>query len=66
MNGSCTHTDAVSGADLVRVGQKLLQSNPAYAAIGDLTNLPSRRSLEQTLFNRNSASGKARKFFSFR
>lgn len=62
----CTRTDAVSGADLARVGQKLLQSNPAYAAIGDLTNLPSRRSLEQTLFNRNSASGKARKFFSFR
>lgn len=59
-------TDAVSGADLARVGQKLLQSIPAYAAIGDLTNLPSRRSLERTLFSGNSASSKAKKLFSFR
>lgn len=61
---SSTHTDAVTGTDLVRVGQRLLESNPAFAAIGDLTNLPSRRILERTLFSNHGK--KTRRFFSFR
>ena len=58
--------DAVSGADLKRVGERLMESNPSMAVIGDLKDVPSRREVEAALFENNAVLTKKKsKFFSF-
>jgi len=57
--------DAVSSEDLVRVGRRMMQSNPSLAALGDLTHVPSRREVEDALFTSGGALRKKRKLFSF-
>jgi len=57
--------DAVSSEDLVRVGRRMMQSNPSLAVLGDLTHVPSRREVEDALFTSGGALRKKRKLFSF-
>ena len=57
--------DMVSSEDLVRVGKRLMQSNPSLAALGDLTHVPGQREVEDALFSSGGVLTKKRRLFSF-
>ena len=58
-------SDMVGSEDLVRVGKRLMQSNPSLAALGDLTHVPERREVENALFSSGGVLTKKRRLFSF-
>ena len=58
-------SDMVGSEDLVRVGKRLMQSNPSLAALGDLTRVPERREVENALFSSGGVLTKKRRLFSF-
>ena len=43
------HPDAVTARDMQRVGEKLMESNPSMAVIGDLKDVPARWEVETAL-----------------
>lgn len=57
--------DAVTPADLQRVGEKLLHSNPAMAVIGELEDVPKKREVEAALFENGGLLTSRKSFFSF-
>ena len=60
------YSDAVSGSDLQRVGEKLMHSNPSMTVIGELENIPARREVETALFEKGGNLTKKRStLFSF-
>ncbi len=59
------HTDTVTGSDVQRVGQRLMESSPAFAALGDLSEVPSRTDLETALFKNKGVLRSKRKLFTF-
>ena len=60
-----THTDAVTSEDVQRVGKRLMESSPAFAALGDLSQVPSRTELEEALFRNKGIFRSKRSLFSF-
>lgn len=57
--------DMVGSEDLVRVGRRMMESNPSLAALGDLTHVPERREVEEALFTSGGVLKKKRRLFSF-
>ena len=57
--------DMVDSEDLVRVGRRMMESNPSLAALGDLTHVPDRREVEEALFTSGGVLKKKRRLFSF-
>ena len=57
--------DAVTGPDLQRVGEKLMESNPSMAVIGNLQNIPARHEVEAALHSNGGMLTKQKTSFSF-
>jgi len=54
--------DAVTGSDLQRVGEKLMESNPSMAIIGNLKNIPARYEVEAALHSNGGVLSKLKSF----